>query len=44
VFVSPVGDDGNPGTKAKPLKTLKAAMAKGSTIYACAGATTTRSA
>jgi hypothetical protein len=39
VFVSPTGDDGNAGTKAKPLKTLTAAMVTGSTIYACAGAT-----
>jgi hypothetical protein len=38
VFVSPTGDDTNPGTKAMPLKTLTAAVAKGSTIYACAGA------
>jgi hypothetical protein len=38
VFVSVTGDDSNAGTKAKPLKTLKAALAKGATIYACAGA------
>jgi hypothetical protein len=37
VFVSPTGDDGAAGTKAKPLKTIKAALAKGATIYACAG-------
>jgi hypothetical protein len=39
VFVSPSGVDGNAGTKEKPLKTIKAALAKGSTVYACAGAT-----
>jgi hypothetical protein len=40
VFVSPEGDDQNPGTKEKPLKSVKAALAKkDSTIYACAGAT-----
>jgi hypothetical protein len=38
VFVSPAGNDGAAGSKAKPLKTLKAALAKGATIYACAGA------
>ncbi len=39
VFVSSAtGDDANPGTKDKPLKTLGAAAAKGSVIYACAGA------
>jgi hypothetical protein len=38
VFVSPNGDDGAAGTKAKPLKTITAALAKGTTIYACAGA------
>jgi hypothetical protein len=37
VFVSVTGDDGAAGTKAKPLKTIQAALAKGSTIYACAG-------
>jgi hypothetical protein len=39
VFVSPSGSDGNAGTKEKPLKSFKAALAKGTTIYACAGAT-----
>jgi hypothetical protein len=39
VFVSPSGADGNAGTKKKPLKTIMAALAKGKTIYACAGAT-----
>jgi hypothetical protein len=39
VFVSPTGGDGNAGTKEKPLKTIAAALAKGSTVYACAGAT-----
>jgi len=39
VFVSPAGDDGNVGSQEKPLKTLGAAVTKGSTIYACAGAT-----
>jgi hypothetical protein len=39
VFVSPKGDDKNVGTKAKPLKTLKAALARSATVYACAGAT-----
>jgi hypothetical protein len=38
VFVSPHGDDGNAGTKAKPLKTIKAALAKSAAVYACAGA------
>jgi hypothetical protein len=38
VFVSPDGDNGNPGTKEKPVKTITAALAKGTTIYACAGA------
>jgi hypothetical protein len=38
VFVSPSGDNGNPGTKEKPVKTITAALAKGTTIYACAGA------
>jgi hypothetical protein len=39
IFVSPSGDDGNQGTKEKPLKTLGAALGKGMAIYACAGAT-----
>jgi hypothetical protein len=39
VFVSPNGDDGNPGTKEKPVQTIAAALVKGTTIYACAGAT-----
>jgi hypothetical protein len=39
VFVSPAGDDGNVGTKAKPLKTMTAALGKGSAVYACAGTT-----
>ncbi len=38
IFVSATGSDTNPGTKEKPLQTLGAAVAKGSTIYACAGA------
>jgi hypothetical protein len=37
VFVSPSGDNGNPGTKEKPVQTITAALAKGTTIYACAG-------
>src|SRR5262245_47710159 len=37
VFVSPTGDDNNPGTKAEPLKSITAALAKGGAIYACAG-------
>jgi hypothetical protein len=38
VFVSPAGDDGNPGTKAKPLKTIGAALATArSRIVACEG-------
>ena len=39
VFVSPTGNDGNAGTQEAPLATLTAALGKGSTIYACAGAT-----
>jgi hypothetical protein len=39
IFVSPSGDDGNAGTKAKPVKTITAALKKGATIYACVGAT-----
>jgi hypothetical protein len=36
VFVSSsLGDDGNAGTKEKPLKTLGAALAKGKPVYAC---------
>jgi hypothetical protein len=36
VFVSSsLGDDGSPGTKAKPLKTIQAALAKGKPVYAC---------
>jgi hypothetical protein len=36
VFVSPTGDDGNPGTKAKPFKTLgKALGAKRSRVVVC---------
>jgi hypothetical protein len=38
IFVSATGDDSAAGTKEKPLKTIQAALAKGSTIYACAGA------
>jgi len=38
VFVSPTGDDGNAGTKEKPLKTITAALTRSATIYACAGA------
>jgi hypothetical protein len=38
VFVSNSGDDGNAGTKEKPLKTITAALGKGTTVYACAGA------
>jgi hypothetical protein len=38
VFVSPSGDDGNAGTKEKPLKTITVALGKGTTVYACAGA------
>ena len=38
VFVSPTGDDGNPGTKAKPFKTLGKAIAAGrSRVVACEG-------
>src|SRR5215468_9197179 len=37
VFVSAMGDDGNAGTKEKPLKTIGAALAKGAVVYACAG-------
>jgi hypothetical protein len=39
VFVSPSGDDGSAGTKAKPLKTITAALGRGTVLYACAGAT-----
>jgi hypothetical protein len=35
VFVSSAGDDGALGTKAKPLKTLGAALKKARTIYMC---------
>lgn len=35
VFVSSAGDDGASGTKAKPLKTLGAALKKARTIYVC---------
>jgi hypothetical protein len=38
VFVSPSGDDGNAGTKEKPVKTIAAGLGKGATVYACAGA------
>jgi hypothetical protein len=38
VFVSVSGDDGNAGTKEKPVKTIGAALGKGTAIYACAGA------
>ena len=38
VFVSTAGNDANVGTKEKPLKTIKAALTKGTAIYACAGA------
>jgi hypothetical protein len=38
VFVSPMGDDGNAGTKEEPLKTITAALGKGTAVYACAGA------
>jgi hypothetical protein len=38
VFVSVSGDDGNAGTKEKPLKTITAALGMGTTVYACAGA------
>jgi hypothetical protein len=38
VFVSTLGDDGNAGTKEKPLRTIGAALGKGTAIYACAGA------
>jgi hypothetical protein len=38
VFVSPMGHDGNAGTKKKPVKTIVAALGKGTAIYACAGA------
>jgi hypothetical protein len=37
VFVSPNGDDGNAGTKEKPLKTITAALTKGTVVYACVG-------
>jgi hypothetical protein len=37
VFVSPMGDDGNAGTKEAPLKTITAAIGKGTAVYACAG-------
>ena len=40
IFVSPDGADGNPGTKAKPLATIGAAVEKakdgGKRVYACA--------
>jgi hypothetical protein len=38
VFVSVSGDDGNAGTKEKPVKTIGVALGKGATVYACAGA------
>jgi hypothetical protein len=38
VFVSPMGNDGNAGTKEKPVKTIAVALGKATTIYACAGA------
>jgi hypothetical protein len=37
LFVSPDGDDNNPGSKTKPLKTLGAAVTQGGPIYACTG-------
>jgi hypothetical protein len=39
MFVSPWGDDGNPGTKLAPVRTLDAALQRASTIYACASVT-----
>jgi hypothetical protein len=36
VFVSSsLGDDGNAGTKEKPLRSIQAALAKGKPVYAC---------
>ncbi len=38
VFVSPTGDDSNPGTKAQPLKSIAKALANGkSQVVACEG-------
>jgi hypothetical protein len=38
VFVSPTGDDGNPGTKAKPFKSIAKALGAGrSRVFACEG-------
>ncbi len=38
VFVSPTGDDGNPGTKAKPFKTIGKALGTGrSRVAVCEG-------
>jgi hypothetical protein len=39
LFVSPSGNDTNPGSQLLPLKTLSAAVAKGGPIYACQGTT-----